>query len=98
MNPILRKQTIGFIQQQPSSWTLGHVQTVAKIALELAENYPKADKEVIEMGALLHDVGHTALADIKKENDHHLESKKKAEKKKVKKEKKETKKKTVKKK
>lgn len=50
-----------------------HILTVVKNALLLAEKFPKADKEIIEVSAYLHDIGRAiSRSDFEKENEHHI--------------------------
>ncbi|MBR9706858.1 MAG: HD domain-containing protein [Candidatus Diapherotrites archaeon] len=82
MEEELRNEIVGFINTKPSSeWNLRHVKMVVETALELAEKYPKADKEVVEIGAWLHDVGHPTLREVEEKGSptHHLVGKEMAE-------------------
>jgi len=56
-----------------------HVSIVVKDALKLAE-MKKADKEIVEMAALMHDLGRTHGLKPGHENEHHIRSAKMAEK------------------
>jgi HD superfamily phosphodiesterase len=60
----------------PSFFVNKHVKNVAKEALWIAKFYPKADKEIVRVGAWLHDVTHP-LAGYKRE-DHNIASAKTA--------------------
>lgn len=44
---------------------IDHSIAVCKEALEIAQNFPKADKELIKKGALLHDIGRSKTHGIK---------------------------------
>lgn len=48
------------VEKKLPSWFIEeHVKAVVKWALKLCEHYPEADKEVVEVAAWLHDIGHT---------------------------------------
>ena len=81
MKEKLRQEIIAFRKRQPSEWALRHLKVVVKASLDLAVKYPEADKDIVEAGAWLHDVGHRDLQTIKTrktdvEQGHHLRSKK----------------------
>ncbi len=57
-----------------------HVERVKHLALKIASNYPEADKEVIELSALLHDIARNGRGNNAKEGfDHALASARVAE-------------------
>lgn len=55
------------LKYEPDIWKY-HIIPVLKYAMQLAQKY-KADKEVVELSALLHDIGRIG---IKEESEHHL--------------------------
>lgn len=62
----------------PEIFIKQHIRVVVKEALDLCKYYPEADKEVVEIGAWLHDIGHNDLIkyskeDYKAEVEHHTE-------------------------
>ncbi len=57
-----------------------HVERVRRLALRIASNYPEADREVIELSALLHDIARNGgRNNAKKAFDHALASARVAE-------------------
>ena len=45
-------------------WVIKHSELVCKKSLELSENFPEANKDLIMKGALLHDIGRSKSNDI----------------------------------